>query len=115
GAVARQGHVALGQWGIPAMLLAILGWRNLRRHGLDRDLVAYWAAGALLFLPAVLSPLDVRYLYALTLPVAVAAAGGVLGFVRGGAFGRALAAILLAWQGLLAGAEIVEAVLHRYR
>jgi hypothetical protein len=115
GGVARQGRVALEQWGIPAILLAALGCRNLRRRGLDQDLVAYWAAGALLFVPAVLSPLDVRYLYALTLPVAVAAASGLLGLLRGGTPGRALAAILLAWQGLLAGGGIVEAVLHRYR
>ena len=45
--------------------------------GLDRDLTAWWIGAALLALPAVVSPLEVRYLYALTAPVAAAAGLGV--------------------------------------
>src|SRR4029078_3663502 len=66
----------VAQWGIPAVILTVMGWPRLRRSLLDRDLAAYWIAGAALALPAVLTPLDVRYLYALTLPVAVAGAWG---------------------------------------
>ena len=68
-----------------------------------------------LSLPAILTPLDVRYLYALTLPVAVAAAGGLAALAARGAAGRLLGAVLFAGQCALAVLGILEGVLHRYR
>src|SRR6185503_3171932 len=40
---------ALAQWGAPAIVLALFGWP--RASGLDRDLKAFWWAGAVLALP----------------------------------------------------------------
>ena len=105
------------QWGLPAVILAALGPPGPRRSPLDRDLAAYWVAGAALALPAVLTPLDVRYLYALTLPVAVA---GGMGpgrlWPRAAAGGpRCSGRCSSAAQCALAAAGSVEAVLQRYR
>jgi hypothetical protein len=105
----------LGQWGFPAIVLAVAGrpWPALDR--LDRALVAYWAAGAALLVVALLSPLDVRYGHALGLPLAVAAAEGAHRlWSRGPAARLGVLALALA-QGLLAGWNVVEAVLWRYR
>jgi hypothetical protein len=103
------------QWGIPVVILAAMGRPGPRRSPLDRDLTAYWIAGAALAVPAVLTPLDVRYLYALTLPVAVAAAWGLADLAGRGRAGRLLGALLFGGQCALAALGIVEAVLHRYR
>jgi hypothetical protein len=103
------------QWGIPALVLAVIGRPRPRRSLLDGDLAAYWIAGAALALPAVLTPIDVRYLYALTLPVAVAAAWGLAALSARGIAGRLLGALLFALQCALAARGILEAVLHRYR
>jgi hypothetical protein len=103
------------QWGLPALVLAVIGRPRPRGSVLDGDLAAYWIAGAALALPAVLTPLDVRYLYALTLPVAVAAAWGLAALSARGTAGRLLGALLFGLQCALAGRGILEAVLHRYR
>jgi hypothetical protein len=63
----------------------------------------------------VLTPLDVRYLYALTLPVAVAAAWGLAALSARGTAGRLLGALLFGLQCALAARGILEAVLSRYR
>jgi hypothetical protein len=105
----------LGQWGLPAILLAMIGRPRWRGSALDRDLLAYWAAGAVLALPAIFTPVDVRYLYALTLPLA-AAGGAGLAKLREGGPGRAVgAALLLGAQAAWGLRGIVEAVAHRYR
>ena len=111
----RQARLALAQWGWPAVVLGLLGMPRLRRGGLDADLVAYWLAGAALATVAVVSPLEVRYVHALTLPLAVALGTGAERLLERGWTGRILAALLLSVQTALAGAVIVEGVLHRYR
>jgi hypothetical protein len=114
-AVRMQVTGIVGQWGIPALILAVVGRPVWRRSVLDRDLAAYWIAGAALALPAVLTPLDVRYLYALTLPVAVAAAWGLAALAARGPAGRLLGALLFGGQWALAARGILEAIVHRYR
>jgi hypothetical protein len=103
------------QWGIPAVILAAIGRPRPRRSLLDRDLVAYWTAGVALALPAILTPLDVRYLYALTLPVAVAAAWGLAALSARGTSGRLLGTLLFGLQCGLAARGILDAILDRYR
>jgi len=112
-----QVQSAVWGWGPPAILLALVGWsRPSRGVRLERDLTAYWLAGGLLALAAVFSPLEVRYVYALTLPLAVA---GSLGFHRLASSGRRggvwLASILLCAQAGLGAWGIVRALLFRYR
>jgi hypothetical protein len=114
-AVRMQLRGAVEQWGVPAMVLAALGRPRPARSLMDRDLAAYWIAGAALILPAILTPLDVRYLYALTLPVAVAGAWGLAALSARGAAGRLAGALVFGAQCALAARGIVEAVLHRYR
>jgi hypothetical protein len=114
-AVRLQAWGAVEQWGLPAMVLAALGRPRAARSLLDRDLAAYWIAGAALVVPAILTPLDVRYLHALTLPVAVAGAWGLAALAVRGTAGRLAGALLLGLQCALAARGIVEAVLHRYR
>jgi hypothetical protein len=114
-AVRLQVLGAATQWGLPAIALAVLGRPRPARGLLERDLAAWWIAGAALVLPAIFTPLDVRYLYALTLPVAVAAAWGLATLAGRGSGGRAAGAALFAAQSALAVRGIVEAVLHRYR
>jgi hypothetical protein len=114
-AFVRQGRLAAAQWGLPAIALALLGLPRLRRGGLDADLVAYWLAGAALAALALLSPLEVRYLHALTLPLAVAVGTGADRLLGRGRWAGALAVALLCGQTALAGAGIVEGVLYRYR
>jgi len=105
----------LGQWGAPAVLLAILGRPRLSRGSLPRDLACFWIAGGLLAALAVVSPLDVRYLYALTVPVAVAAAEGVVAGWSRGLVARLVVLGLLSLQLALAGRGLLEALLLRYR
>jgi hypothetical protein len=110
--------VAVIDLGLPAVALAAFGhpWRpDGERSDLDRALAAYWLAAAALALPAVVSPLEVRYLYALTAPVAAAAGlGAVRLHARGGGWriaGWVLGAAMLA-RGTV---NIAEAVFSRYR
>lgn len=114
-ALRGQGAWALARWGLPVAALAALGFPRLRDGQLSRDLLAFWAGGLVLLAAAVASPLEVRYLYALTLPLSVAAADGALRLARGGRLGLALAAGLLAWQVVIAWGVVAEAVLTRYR
>jgi len=105
----------LGRWGAPALVLAALGRPRPGRSALDRDLAAYWAAGAVLAVPAIFSPLDVRFLYALTVPLAAAGGAGLV-LLRGRGRAGALAAwLLLALQAALGLRSLVEAVAVRYR
>ena len=105
----------LGQWSLPAIVMAAAGrpWPPADR--LDRDLLAYWAAGAALLVLALVSPLDVRYAHALALPLAIAAAEGACRLWRRGRVGRLGVAALGLVQALFAGRNVVEAVLWRYR
>jgi hypothetical protein len=110
----------LAQWGPPVMLLAWLGRPRpasapLEERGLDRDLAACWAAGAALALAAAISPLEVRYLYALTVPLAAAAAAGTLALWRRSVPARWAAVGLVAAQAVLAALNALDALLWRYR
>ncbi len=107
----------LTQWGLPALALAAIGHPRPREREetLDRDLAAYWAAGALLAVPAILTPLDVRYLYALTVPLAAAAGAGLVRLRDRGRAGALTAWLLLAGQAAWGLRGLVEAIVHRYR
>jgi hypothetical protein len=108
----------LTQWGLPALLLAWVGrprWGAQETEPLGRDLGAFWLAGAVLAALAVLSPLEVRYLYALSVPLAVAAGAGAFTlWARRGASRLAGVALALA-QAALAFANALDALLRRYR
>lgn len=107
-------HIAAG-WGLPATLLCWFGRPRGPAHRLDRDLAAFWLSGAALFAVALLSPLEARYVYALTLPVGVAAARGLLALWDAGGTPRLGGAALLLLQAALAARGVVDAVLFRYR
>jgi hypothetical protein len=112
-ALLRQLLAAGATWGLPAVALAACGRPDPGAAG--RDLRAVWCAGGVLCLVAVLSPLDVRYLYALTFAVAAAAATGVLRLWRQGGVRRVLAVLgglALAAQGALG---VAQALWQRYR
>lgn len=111
----RQGRSALEAWGLPALILATVGVFRGGPPALRRGLLAWGLSGALLAMAAALSPLEVRYLYALTFPLVVAAAEGLEGLLARGRVGTGVAVLLVLWQAFLAAAGIVEGVLHRYR
>jgi len=111
----RQARLAIDAWGWPATALALLGAPRPRGGRLDADLLAFWIAGAGLAILAVLSPLEVRYLHALTLPLAVAVALGADRMMERGPAGRFLAWALLVGQSAVAVGGIVEGILYRYR
>jgi hypothetical protein len=77
-----QAQDALGRWGIPATLLAALGLPSRRSGDADRLLLATWWTGAVLLIVAAVSPIEVRYIYALGFAVAVAASRGLGRLVR---------------------------------
>lgn len=115
GALGNQwGHIVAG-WGLPAMGLAWLGRPRQMVDHLDRDLAAFWLTGGVLFGVALLSPLEVRYVYALTLPVSVAAAHGLLRLWDAGGVRRVAASVLVVVQAGLSMRGIVDAVFLRYR
>jgi hypothetical protein len=68
-----------------------------------------------LFAIAVFTPLEVRYVHALTLPVAVASARGLLALWARGRLGAVAAALLLGLQGWVAADFLAYALLERYR
>jgi len=107
---------AVGQWGLPAIVLAWLGRpRPLPGDRYARDLAAYWLAGLVLAVPAIVSPLEVRYLYGLTAAVALSAgAGAARAHAQGGRWRLAGWALVLA-QIVLGARGIAEAVVVRYR
>lgn len=107
---------ALGQWGLPAIVLAWLGRPHPRAGGrYERSLAAYWAAGLALALPAIVSPLEVRYLYGLTAAVALSAGAGAARLEAGGGPRRVAARVLCIAQAALGARALVEAIVIRYR
>ena len=68
----------------------------------------------MLALVAIVSPLEVRYLYALAPAVALLAADGLL-WLRGQRMGKLLASVLLLMQAGLAVWGLVRAVVFAYR
>jgi hypothetical protein len=110
----RQVRIALRHWGAPAFFLALLGRPRRKTDELGRDLAVYWAVALVLGLLAVVSPLEVRYTYAFTLPLSVAAADGLL-WLAGRGWGRVAVVVLGPWQVYLAVRGVAEDLLHRYR
>ena len=107
---------ALGQWGLPAIVLAWVGRPRWTRGGhCERDLAAYWVAGLALAVPAVVSPLEVRYLYGLTAALALSAGRGMARLDAAGGARRLAAWALGIAQAALGARAIVEAVVLRYR
>jgi hypothetical protein len=103
-------------WGLAAIALAWFGrpsWRS--DSGIDRDLAAWWIGAIALALAAIVSPVEVRYLYALTPAVAAAAGRGAVALQARGGPRRALAWGLVAVQVVTGGLNLAEAVFVRYR
>lgn len=113
--LAQQALNAAGQWGWPALLLALAGLPRPSRGVLDRTLAAVWCAGGLLAALAAVSPLEVRYAYAMSFAVALAAAAGTRRLAARGRLAAGAAGLLLAAQLALALRATVEIVLQRYR
>ncbi len=105
----------------PALVLAVLGIVVARRRGslqpggALRDVAAYAAGAALLAVPAIVSPLEVRYLYALGVAVAVFAGVGFLALAARGRAGAVAAWSLAVAQTLVAFANVSAALFERYR
>jgi hypothetical protein len=72
-------------------------------------------AGVALALPAIGSPLEVRYLYGLTAAVALSAGAGAARLEAAGGARRIAARLLCIAQAALAARAIVEAIVTRYR
>jgi hypothetical protein len=108
-----------GQWGLPVVGLVVAAWAGRRgrpeRESFERALLAFWLAGLALAALAVVSPLEVRYLYALTLPLAIAASGAAFELAEAGRGGFLLAAGLVALQAVVGVSNLVDAVARRYR
>ena len=116
----RQLRAATLAWGVAAIGLAWFGRPRPQRgdqdaRALDRDLAAWWIACGILAVPAILSPLEVRYLYALTPAVAAAAGRGAVMLHAGGGLRRAFAWALAAVQAATGAMNLAEAVFVRYR
>jgi hypothetical protein len=101
---------------VPVLVLAWLGRpRPTPGNRYERDLAAYWLAGLGLALPAIVSPLEVRYLYGLTAAVALSAGAGAARLEAAGA-GRRLAARALSLAQVALGLRaMAEAIVVRYR
>lgn len=110
-ALLRQAGAMLTGWGWPAMLLAVLG----RPSAEEREWRAVWLAGAGLALLATLSPIEVRYVYALAPAVAVAMAAGFRRLWQAGDISRALALGLVLAQAGLALQRVAQALLSDWR
>jgi len=105
-----------GTWGLPALVLAWIGRPHPWKDGdYTRELAAYWLAGLALAMPAILSPLEVRYLYGLTAAVALSAGTGAAALDGAGGTRRLAARALVALQVALGVAAIAEALFARYR
>jgi hypothetical protein len=104
------------EWGGPALVAAALGAAAARSgaSAAPWPFRACWLAGAGLALLATLSPLEVRYLYALTPAAALLAAEGLSWLVRQRGGVPAVAVLALVQLGL-AARGIVSAILFAYR
>ncbi|HEY6547341.1 MAG TPA: hypothetical protein VI589_05525, partial [Vicinamibacteria bacterium] len=114
---------AVREWGWPVLILAVLGFltRNRGWWRERKETAALGLAGLPFLLAAVVSPLEVRYLYAVGPAVAVLAAEG-LGVLGGvppsgalGLAGRLGAGLLVLAQAGLLGQGIWGALFERYR
>ena len=116
GDAARMQLLAVvGQWGLPALVLAWFGRPRTAAGPTDRALAAWWTGAGLLAIPAIVSPVEVRYVYALSAPLAAAAGAGLAHLHAAGGGRRVLGWLLAAAQGVLGVAALVHALLLRYR
>jgi hypothetical protein len=115
GSFGAQLVAAVGHWGWPMSLLALTGLGRVAQGPGGREWTAYALGCGALLIPAVVSPAEVRYLYALGPFVAVSAVVGVLRAWRSGHIWRLAAGVLAAWSVGLGVSGIAEAVLTRYR
>jgi hypothetical protein len=107
---------AAWEWlGTPALLLAVIGWRSLSDDRLARTVKAFIWAGAALMLAALVSPVEVRYLYALTTPIAILAAAGAGWLWTHGRAARVLSVTLCSLQVALAVRSLIDRLLFHYR
>lgn len=114
GALAQQGFAVFREWGIPA--LALIPFARFKGGAdAERDVRAYAAGAALLVLPALVSPLAVRYMLALGPAVAWLAADGAYRLAARGFKERLAASALLLAQAGLGAANLVDALFSRYR
>jgi hypothetical protein len=113
--LALQGEAIVRQWGFPAIALAAAGLVASLRGDLGRVLAALWGAGGALAALALVSPLEVRFVYALAPAIAVACARGAERLLSGGLAGRLGAVVALAALLALGVSNIAEAIVHRYR
>jgi hypothetical protein len=116
GALIRQYHGVAGGLGLPLVALAVLGLAGGSWRRMPPAVRGYALGGVVLLLPALVSPLEVRYLPALAPIVGLLAADG---FLRFWSFktvaARAFLYAVLAAQAVLLAREIVTALLYRYR
>jgi hypothetical protein len=105
---------ALYDWGIPVVVLAVIGRPRGAAEG-ARDLKAVWLAGAMLFCAAIVTPLESRYLYALTPVLAMAASTGVEHLWGLGTRGKLVASGLVVAQIGIGIAALVRGILYDWR
>lgn len=114
-ALGAQVALLVHDLGLPALVLAAFARLRPRESRLDHATASFLAAGAVLLLAAVVSPLEVRYRYALTIPLTVLVAAGAGQVWARGRAGQGLVLCLLGLQAVLGLANLVEALLVRYR
>ena len=114
GTLLKQWDEIRWEWGLPAVVLAWVG-RPRRHEGVEADLRAFWVAGGILAVLALVSPVEARYLYALTLPLAVAMASGAVELARQGGPRAWILAVLVAAQLWLALANLRHDLYVQYR
>jgi hypothetical protein len=114
-AMLRQLQEPVGRWGLPMVLLAAAGLaRGAERE--PRPLLAAAGISALaLAVVACVSPLEVRFVYAVAFAVAIVAADGLRRLSGAGRVAQAVALGLLTWQVTLAVSGLREILLERYR
>jgi hypothetical protein len=116
GLAGQMKHLAR-EWGIPALLLALVGLRArpfARGERAVRSLAALALAGVPFLLAAAGSALEVRYLYAVAPVVALLSAEGVMAGARQPMLGI-LAAVGVVVQAAIALTGIARATYERYR
>jgi hypothetical protein len=106
---------AAGQWGLPAVLLAWEGRPRRTAGPAEHALCAFGLGAGLLAIPAVVSPVEVRYVYALTAPLAAAAGVGVVRLHAAGGARRVVGGVLAVAQAALGLSALLHALLVRYR
>ncbi|MGE0456153.1 MAG: hypothetical protein AB7O37_22610 [Vicinamibacteria bacterium] len=112
--LAQLGSVR-GQWGLPLVALALAGvWGARVEPGHRHGLLPFWVAGLALLAVATFSPLEVRYLYALSPLLALEAAAG-LDWLLGRPRLRAVGWLLVLGAGWSLAALARDALLSRYR